>query len=205
VVTQPGRRPACVPPRERPQSLPPGLEGARQLLVGTEHLPDRRLGQLGIDAAGPQLGAEPRRAEPPDTSARLDPPTGELGVIEIPTGLELRDDRRCDLGGRPPPPQAGQQVAPAPRLAGEQVEGDRAARLQIEDGVGAAPGQDRRKKLELPPSGRGPLEGVEVPVRPGTRSSGVFAASIVISPVDSTPFTFSSKSSGFDAASRAVS
>ena len=138
VVAQPGGRPAWVPAHERRQPLPPGLEGPRPFRAGAERLPDRRLGHRGVDAAGAQLRAEPRRAEPADRGARLHPATGELDVVEVAAGLELADDRRRDLRRRPAAPEASQQVAPAPRLAGEQIDGDRARRLQVKDRLAAA-------------------------------------------------------------------
>src|SRR2546428_8730604 len=125
---------------ERRELLARRREGERRLRLAAERLADRRLGQLRVHAAGAKLAPEPRGSQPPRARASLDPTAGELRVVEVAARLELGDESADNVSRRATAPQAGGEIAPTPRFAGEQIQGGGPRRLQIQDSLAATSG-----------------------------------------------------------------
>src|SRR5690349_21608871 len=130
IVGQAGR--GARPPRERGQPAAGGFEGA----VGLAHLLERGrdggLGHLARNALGGQLLAEAAAAHPAAPRAGLGPPAGERLIVDVAAGGEIGHHRLGDLERRAPAAETPGELAPAPGLAGQKIEGRRSGGLLIE-------------------------------------------------------------------------
>src|SRR6185295_17009195 len=111
------------------------------------------------------------------------------------------------VGGRAAPLEAPRELAPAPRLAREKIDGRPPRRLGVERRPLAhrASGAPARRRHRFRKGLLSASACATDAVAAGGGTAFDAPASHVISPVERMPFTFKSKSSGLVAASRAVS
>src|SRR3990172_2873878 len=158
VVAQSGRRPWEAGPQQGRQPATTGLEtalGLRRLLEGGG---DRRGGHVAGNALLEELPAETAAADAAPTGARLGPEARKGGVVHVASGGELGDDRAGDFVGCPAAPEPPGQLAGAPGLACEKVEGRQLGglRVQLPPLPGPAPRAADPRRHDLRPAWRGP-------------------------------------------------
>src|SRR5712692_1526239 len=151
------------------------------------------------DALLAQLLAEAAAADLPTTGSRLRPEAREGLVVDVAAGLQLVHHGAGDLRRRSPTPEPPAQLARAPGLHGQKLEGRQLGGLRVQ-----LPGLSRRARAA---ASRRHQPFLKMPgrVTEGAPTNPAFEESQVISPVEKMPLTLRSKSSGLVAASRAVS
>src|SRR6185295_18041478 len=176
--------------------LPDLLEGGR----------DRGLGHRPGNPLGEQLLPQPVAADPAPACPGFRPPAREGPIVDVAAVGEIGHHRLGDLGGGAPAPEPAGQLAAAPGLAGQKIEGRQSGGLRVQRRCGRRRGYPAFLPKGLRAAGAGAAGAM-----PGWAGAAVDAVvlppgcSQVISPVEKMPLILRSKSSGFVAASRAVS
>src|SRR5882724_5204579 len=193
VVGQAGGRPGGLAAQQGGQPAAPGFERARGLPHFLERGRDRGFGHRPGNSLGEELLVQPVAPDPAPAGTRLGPPASEGLVVHVATLGEVGHDGLGDLGGSATAPEAAGQLAAAPGLAGQKIEGRQSGGLRVQ----RRGGPRQCYPAFLPKGLRAAAAGAAVLLPPG--------CSQVISPVEKMPLILRSKSSGFVAASRAVS
>src|SRR5258705_981278 len=189
MVAQARGRGCAIATLERRQT--PMRDGARLLEIAV-FVPagQRRLDQLRVDSARPELRAQPG-GPVAARRTRRDPVTREGVVVEVAASGEIGHDVVRNVGGRAAPPQTRGHVARGPRVPGKEVGGREPRGPRVESSARTARTRYDLLKKELPAGDTGALS--------------VARCSNDCSPVEKMPRTLRSKSSALVAASRAVS
>src|SRR5437879_5362944 len=199
IVAQTRRRALAGRAEQGGQAAAAGLEAALGLGDLDEGGLDGQTRHGARDALLAQLLAEAATADLPAAGARFRPEACEGLVVDVAAGLQLVHHGTGDLRRRAPTPEPPAQLARAPGLHGQKLEGRQLGGLRVQ-----LPRLSRRARAS---AARRHQPFLKTPgrVTEGAPTNPALEESQVISPVEKMPLTLRSKSSGLVAASRAVS